>query len=253
MSKKVVYRSKYLANGGSMQEGVEIFEAYWRLRMDSAHRRMEAALDLISHKPSRGALAENLVRELIDSFLPKRWASGTGFVIGAEKSSSLQLDVLLFDQTNYAPYYRDEHLVLLPAGTGPAAVEVKSILTKDSIFEAFENIASLKRIDGSAKGSIFAFRGVEPQTLASHLRAFIDDAKANGTFNPRTLPDMICALESRVVVLHTPSAGHQMTGYSAIDPVVQFLLMQVLNDLKVASLYKLLPKPRSDAEPLFMV
>src|SRR4051812_49199648 len=111
-----------------MVEENSLFESYWKLRMESAHRKMEAALDLIVHKPSRGALAEDLVRELIESFLPKRWTTGTGFVVDEEKAPSLQLDILLFDQNEYAPFYRDENMIVLPTGSGPLAVEVKSVL-----------------------------------------------------------------------------------------------------------------------------
>jgi len=241
------------SRGVNVGETGSLFETYWKLRMESAHRKMEAALELIEHKPSRGALAEDLVRELIESFLPKRWTTGTGFVVDEDKRPTLQLDVLLFDQNEYAPFYRDEHMVVLPKGSGPLAVEVKSVLNKEDLSDALGNVASLKGMDPTAKANVFAFRGMTSDTLRGHLMAHVEETKTNGTFNPNALPDMICLLQRRVVVRLQPSGGHHLVAYEAIDPVVQFLLGQVLNDLKVASLYPLLPKPRAKPDPLFMV
>ena len=62
-------------------------------------------------------------------------------------------------------------------------------------------------------------------------------------------------LEGGVVVRHQPSGSHHLVAYEAIDHPAQFLLNQVLNDLMVATLYPLLPKPKAKAkpDPLFLV
>lgn len=74
-----------------------LFDDYWQLRMRSASARLEAAQKLISHKPTRGAAAEQAVRQLLADFLPWRCGVGGGFIVNHRGKSSRQVDVLLFD------------------------------------------------------------------------------------------------------------------------------------------------------------
>ena len=54
---------------------------------------------------------------------------------------------------------------------------MKSVLNKDDLLDAIANVASLKRIDPQAKGSVFAFRGMDWETLRSHLMGYVEGAK----------------------------------------------------------------------------
>src|SRR3954453_10603306 len=92
------------------------FDDYWQFRMEGVTSRLRAAQQIVSHPGTRGALAENLLRELVRDFLPQRWAVGTGFVMDVERGRSNQVDVLVYDQLTTSPVYRDGELVILSPG-----------------------------------------------------------------------------------------------------------------------------------------
>jgi len=238
-----------------MNKKKDLFTTYWQMRMAGAERRMAAALELISHKPTRGTLAEDVVREIIDAFLPGQWTSASGFIVDAKQRPSDQLDIIIYDQLARTPLYRDENVVVLPTGTRPFVVEVKSVLNKVSLFEALDNIASPKAQEATPRdviGVVYAFRGFKQwQTLQTHLKAHLRKLRKKGAFDPAHLPDIICVQEQNVVVVRDLDPDFKMTAYATKTPVVQSLLTQVLNGLRVPALYSLLPKPDYEPNPLF--
>lgn len=238
-----------------MAKAGDLFTTYWQMRMAGAERRLAAALELISHKPTRGTLAEDVIRETIDAFLPGQWKSGSGFIVDAKQRPSDQLDILVYDQLTRTPLYRDENVVVLPTGTRPIVVEVKSVLNQESLFEALKNIASPKAQEASGRdviGVIYAFRGfVKPQTLSTHLKAHLRKLRKKGQFDAAQLPDMICVQEQNMVVVRDLDPAFKMTAYASKTPVAQSLLTQVLNGLRFPALYSLLPQPDYEPKPLF--
>jgi hypothetical protein len=238
-----------------MTKNSNLFTVYWQMRMAGAERRLGAALELISHKPTRGTLGEDVVREIIDAFLPGQWKSGSGFIVDTKQQPSHQLDIIIYDQLKQAPLYRDENVVVLPTGTRPIVVEVKSELKKDTLFDALENIASPKAQEETGRnviGVVYAFRGfAKPQTFSTHLSTHLKALRRKGRFDPAHLPDMICVQEQNMIVVRDLDPKFKMTAYSSRAPVVQSLLTQVLNGLGVSSLYPLLPKPKYARSPLF--
>jgi len=240
-----------------MAKSKTLFKVYWQMRMNSAEQRLAAALELITHKPTRGTLAEDVLREIIDAFLPGQWASHSGFVVDANQTPSDQLDILVYDQLASMPLYRDVNVIVLPTGTRPVAVEVKSVLKKKDLFDALENVASVKSMETTPQdvvAMVYAFRGFKkPLTLSTHLKAHISGLKMKHRFDPEHMPDMICVQEQNMVVVRDRTPAFKLTAYTSKVPVVQSLLTQVLNGLRVANLYSLLPKPEYETAALFEI
>jgi hypothetical protein len=155
------------------------------------------------------------------------------------------------------PLYHDANIVVLPTGARPTVLEVKSVLNKPDLFEALENLASLKSMEPNpqdAAAIVYAFRGFKkPNTLSAHLHTCIRARKRKNNFNPEHLPDMICVQEQQMVVVRERTPAFSMTAYRSTAPVVQSLLTQVLNALRVPNLYSLLPTPRYAPVPLFQI
>ena len=104
-----------------------------------------------SHELSVGEYKESLLRSCIEKFIPKKYSVGTGFVVFIgesplresagdnvdllnlkEHSVSHQLDVVVFDDTDYAPIFRDRDFVVLRPESVRAIVEVKGFIAKPS-------------------------------------------------------------------------------------------------------------------------
>ena len=95
-----------------------------------------------------GAAAEQPVRDQLEQVLPRGIAVGEGFVIDSYGATSRQQDVVLYERdicpvfsinkTPQTTYYPCEGVI----GVG----EVKSSLDRDSLRDAFQKVASVKRL-----------------------------------------------------------------------------------------------------------
>jgi hypothetical protein len=102
MARKPAQRD-LVAEDATQEEGLEVpFDAYWRLRMDGATSRLKAVQQIVTHNPSRGTLAETLLREVIAEVLPQRYAAATGFIMDRPGRSN-QIDIIVYDQLTDSP------------------------------------------------------------------------------------------------------------------------------------------------------
>jgi hypothetical protein len=151
------------------------FDAYWRLRMNGATSRLKAVQKMVTHPPSRGTLAETLLREVIAEFLPQRYAAATGFIMD-RPSRSNQVDIIIYDQLTDSPVFRDGGFVVLTPGTAKLVIEVKSGLTGGAsggeIEKAFDNVRSAKQVDGKVRGFVFGYGGNQSDTFVKHVKTW---------------------------------------------------------------------------------
>lgn len=215
----------------------QVFEEYWRRRVQSAHLRLEAALQIIEHNPTRGTSAENLLRSLLLEYLPGRWSIGNGFLVDAEGNASKQVDALIYDAMTASAIYRDGELVVLPTGTAAVAIEVKSILDEQAVADAVDNAMSVKSIDPKVVHMTFAYRSAKPESIAKYLRAKLKALRKTANYDPRKLPDRFYALNTQVVVTRPRKPGAAVyVGFVEREPVIRFLFTQLLSTLKLRNL-----------------
>lgn len=108
------------------------------------------------HELSVGQYKESLLRSCIESFIPRRYSVGTGFIVFTgkdrshkfsddtnvdlmnlkEHSISHQLDVVVFDDSNFPPLFRDKEFVILRPESVRTIIEVKGFLKKSLITES---------------------------------------------------------------------------------------------------------------------
>lgn len=117
-----------------------------------------------AHEPSIGAYKESLLRSCIEKFIPKRYSVCTGFIVFIsesylkddksanidfanlkEHSVSHQIDVIVFDDNNYAPIFRDKDFVLVRPESVKAIIEVKGFIKKSSLAEDIGKLIELGR------------------------------------------------------------------------------------------------------------
>jgi hypothetical protein len=124
-----------------------------------------------SHEPSIGRYKESVLRNCIEQFIPKRYSVGTGFIAFTRESPlykqpdnelkqrddyidllnrkelyiSSQLDIIIFDDYNFSPIFRDAEFVVVRPESVRAVVEVKGYLNKISVISAIESFVDLGR------------------------------------------------------------------------------------------------------------
>lgn len=116
-----------------------------------------------SHELSVGEYKESLLKNCLRNFMPKRYSVGTGFIVFVEDhtkstlsssvdisnlkshSTSHQLDVIVYDETDFAPLFRDGDFVVLRPESVRAVIEVKGFLDNSNVSECVNKFVTLGR------------------------------------------------------------------------------------------------------------
>jgi len=118
-----------------------ISKAAKKLRDDFEHVR-----DTISHSGEKGGETEDKVREFLNGHLPKRFHATKGFVIDVDNQMSDHQDVIIYDQQSSPVYKYDGANQIVSADAVAAIMEVKAVLNKGHLTEAFAKIEEVKRL-----------------------------------------------------------------------------------------------------------
>jgi hypothetical protein len=147
--------------------------------------------------------------------------------------ASRQLDIIIFDQLESAPLYRDGDIVIVSPDSAYIVIEVKSDLDSASLADAFANIQSVKSLNANVRGLVFGYESVTAETLAARLPT--EKAKCGNLG-----PDQILCLERRLVIAwDAQRAGYD--GYELDVGPMQQLINEVLSAGKVTNLRPYLP------------
>ncbi len=95
-----------------------------------------------------GSAAEQPVRDQLEQILPRGIAVGEGFVIDSHGATSRQQDVILYER-DICPVFsinRTPQTTYYPCEGVIAVGEIKSSLDRDSLQDAFQKVASVKRL-----------------------------------------------------------------------------------------------------------
>ncbi len=107
--------------------GDELYaQAARRLRSEFANLRC------IGHPTTKGGAAEALVRDFLDKHLPRRYATGSGFIVDLSDRVSRQTDVIVYDALNCPVYRSSEQAGIFPNDNVAAVIEVKARLGVDT-------------------------------------------------------------------------------------------------------------------------
>lgn len=112
---------------------------------------------LIEHNQTKGNFREHLLRNVLKKYLPGKFEVATGFIDGCKR----QCDILIYDGHNYSPYFKEEGLVVIPAKSLRAVIEVKTTLNTSTLKDGLSLLDEISRTRNFPvpffKG-IFAFR-----------------------------------------------------------------------------------------------
>lgn len=102
--------------------------------------------ELITHSPSKGAFREYIVKNCIRPFLPDAYGISNGECFDYTGAVSKQLDAVIYDRLySYVIPYGDD-FIQFPYESVYGNIEIKSMLNKDELFKALDNIESFKKL-----------------------------------------------------------------------------------------------------------
>jgi hypothetical protein len=173
---------------------------------------------LISHPGELGTSREEIIRDFLRSYLPRRFEISTGFAFDSAGHLSQQLDIVIADASICPRFENAGKKRLFPCEVVSAVGEIKSSLTSiKELRAALDNLASAKRLDRSANGEaldcntlekldpksnhldqIFTFllitgKCLSETTVRDGLIAFLEENE------PSVWPNVIIALEKYLV------------------------------------------------------
>jgi hypothetical protein len=118
-----------------------------------------AARELFTHPTAKGDVGEGAWREVLESFLPRRYQVSKAFVLDARGSTSEQIDVVIHDR-HFCPLLFEEHgQCYIPAESVFAVFEVRPELDKGVVEYAQEKARSVRRLHRTSRPLVD--RGVE--------------------------------------------------------------------------------------------
>lgn len=159
---------------------------------------IEMQAEQIGHGPTVGGQREELLRALLERHVPQRFHVATGFIEGSDR----QIDILIYDQIDYAPLFRAGNLVVVPFEAVRALIEVKSSLTSDELIDALRHLGEAlgARVSGPPifRG-VFGYQGATVPTLISAIKAHhsepVDmDDESHPVFSIYDMADAVCVL-----------------------------------------------------------
>ena len=141
--------------------------------LKAAGRRMSADLAerLIPHPGELGTEREEIIRQFLRAYLPKRFEISSGFVFDSSGSVSKQLDVIVANSLVCPRFETAGGRRFYPCESVVAVGQVKSLLDSRRLLrEALSNLASAKSLDRSARGkAIDADHGEQIDPLRNYL------------------------------------------------------------------------------------
>lgn len=136
---------------------------------------------LIRHTGTVGSYREGLLRNMLRQILPQRYEVSTGFVENCPR----QLDIIIWESHRYGALFRDGDIVVVPAASVRAVIEVKTTLSTGPLDEALDILDEVMRVTPPLipvfKG-IFAFESeyIQSQSVAERVRTFYLGKRSDG-------------------------------------------------------------------------
>jgi hypothetical protein len=173
-------------------------ENYFKLVSEELLIKLNQTRQFINkHNSTIGVLTEEIIRSFLKTYLPKSVSVEQGFILSVEGEVSKQCDILIYDSNFYAPFYRINDIVVIPADSVIAVIEVKTTLTKaifHDVINYFENINLITR----AKTYLFVYNSCEITKLSGYFHSYKHKGKYqefdHDTF--QLLPDEITGINN---------------------------------------------------------
>jgi hypothetical protein len=113
---------------------------------EDIERRLERARKVFGHPVVKGDASERVWRDLLETYLPKRYQVATAHVVDSLGAFSQQIDVVIFDR-QYSPFvFYYEGQAIIPAESVYAVFEAKQSLNAAQIAYANEKVASVRAL-----------------------------------------------------------------------------------------------------------
>lgn len=173
---------------------------FWAGVEDTFRSKVKGIRELLRHQASGGAI-EAYFRDLLCSYLPRRYIVEPGFVVTAEGKMSDYIDLLVIDALNIPPLCNDPPVRIFAAESVVAAIEITSApLGKvkrsglGTIYKLQDDTLKLARVRGLTR--LRRYSEIFPRTTEDGSDVVMPHVNFDRKLSPRTVL-ITCGSEGR--------------------------------------------------------
>ena len=126
---------------------------------------------ITKHNPTIGVLTEEIIRDFLKTHLPKLVSIEQGFILNKNGELSRQCDILIYDSQSYAPFFRINNIVVVPAESVLAVIEVKTTINKQIFHGVIDYFKSLDYLE-NARTYLFIFNSSTIDKIKSYFHSY---------------------------------------------------------------------------------
>jgi hypothetical protein len=119
---------------------------YYKGVLDKIKIEIERTSELVDHPGIKGSSNEEVIRDLLIRFLPRRYSVGSGIIYDRAGSVSKQVDLIIYDSFYHPNIYNQGAQPLFPVDIVYCAIEIKTQLDLDNVTKNIQSIKNLKII-----------------------------------------------------------------------------------------------------------
>jgi hypothetical protein len=206
--------------------------------------RLQTNRDVLDHPGAKGSATEERWRDMLETYLPKRYCVSKAFVIDSEETLSDEIDLVIYDQ-QYSPFlFKQDGAVFIPAESVYAVFEVKQDFTGGNVEYGIAKAASVRRLRRTSVAITHAggnFPPRKPFPLLAGLLAL--ESSWSPPFGKSLIErleaspeagrlDLLCALNHGAAEVTYSETGPVSLDLSAPDASLIFFFLRLLERLQ---------------------
>ncbi len=174
----------------------------------------------VKHPTAKGNVTESSWRRLLETYLPKRYAVESAFVIDSTGNLSEQIDLVIFDR-HFSPFlFHEDGAIYIPAESVYAVFEIKQEATGANVSYAANKVESVRKLTRTSAIITHAggkFAPILPKEIIAGFLALTSPGKTKVLQQPfveelKKLPprkriNLACVLERGAMSLNFPENG----------------------------------------------
>lgn len=101
------------------------------------------------HWLSVGEYKEQLLRSAIRKIIPQKYSVSSGFIIGnnGDLIKSKQIDIIIWDSTNYSPLFIEDDFVIITPESCKLVIEIKGKLKKEGLKKTLNDFDTISKFN----------------------------------------------------------------------------------------------------------
>jgi hypothetical protein len=198
----------------------------------------------LKHPSALGSATEDGWRQMLATYLPKRYCVSKAFIVDSEGGQSDEIDLVIYDQ-QYSPFlFKRENAIFIPAESVYAVFEVKQRLNASTVRYASQKAASVRKLLRTCVKVTHAGGEHDPRPpfpllsgllcLQSAWKPPLGRKLAEGLVksSQQGRLDLLCALKHGAVEVAYGKKGQVSLDSSAPDAALIFFFLRLLERLQ---------------------